>query len=339
MSIYTTSTGGILAGWLTTSSAGTLVPGEISELYVKATFSTSTVYPTYTLSSGSLPSGLVLNRDGTIEGQADPNRFVSTGTTTSSFTVSVVDTNHNELITGNFSITVKQASSATYTTIYCKPFLAQSKRAEFLNFIKNEDIFVPNMIYRKYDSNFGMQEDLKIVLDFGIRQETLTTSITAIENNFYRRELSTGNIKTAVAKDANGAITYELIYVEVLYKDVKPDNISVPLSITFDGATYYPPSIPNMRTRLTVHEKSNTQRYPSYTNAVQAGDSVKLGYTALIPLCYALPGKSATIIRKINESGFKFNTLHLDIDRIIIQNSLEEIGAKYLLLSRNSNLA
>jgi hypothetical protein len=339
MSIYTTSTGGISAGWITTSSLGTLVPGEISELYVKVAFSTSTVYPNYNLVSGSLPNGLSLNRDGTIDGQVVPTSYANTVTTTSSFTVAVVDPSYNELISGSFSITVKQTTSTAYTTIYCRPFLTQAKRTEFSNFIRNDGIFVPSMLYRKFDPNFGLQEDIKIVLDFGIRQETFATFAQMLDTNFYKRQFSTGNIKTAVAKDADGSVTYELIYLEVLDKHVNPNHISIPSSILINGITYYPPSIPNMRSKLTVESISNIQRYPSYTDVVQSGDSVKLGYTALIPLCYTLPGKSATIIRKINESGFKFNTLHLDIDRIVLQNTLEDLGAKYLLLSRNSNLA
>jgi hypothetical protein len=59
--------------WETTGTIGTLVPGEISELYVKGRFSTSTVYTIYSLISGSLPNGLTLNRDGTISGRVFAN--------------------------------------------------------------------------------------------------------------------------------------------------------------------------------------------------------------------------------------------------------------------------
>jgi hypothetical protein len=52
-----------------------------------------------------------------------------------------------------------------------------------------------------------------------------------------------------------------------------------------------------------------------------------------------LPGRSATIIRKINESGFKFNTVNFEIDRLIVEKSAGPAGAKYLLLNRSSRLA
>jgi hypothetical protein len=86
--------------WETTGTIGTLVPGEISELYVKGQFSTSTVYANYSLVSGSLPTGLTLNNDGTISGRVDVNTSITTSTSTSSFTVEINDTNNNSLLNG-----------------------------------------------------------------------------------------------------------------------------------------------------------------------------------------------------------------------------------------------
>jgi hypothetical protein len=94
-----------------------------------------------------------------------------------------------------------------------------------------------------------------------------------------------------------------------------------------------------MRGKLAEYTSFTTIRNPSFTNTVQKGESIKPGYISFVPLCFTLPGKSATIIRKINESGFKFNTFNFEIDRIIVENSLEGLGAKYLLLSRSSKLA
>jgi len=71
--------------WETTGTIGTIVPGEISELYVKGRFSTSTLYTSYSIVNGSLPSGLTLYRDGTIGGRVDVNTGTTTATSTSSF--------------------------------------------------------------------------------------------------------------------------------------------------------------------------------------------------------------------------------------------------------------
>jgi hypothetical protein len=94
-----------------------------------------------------------------------------------------------------------------------------------------------------------------------------------------------------------------------------------------------------MRSTLASNTELTSIRNPSFTNTVQAGESIKSGYVAFVPLCFTQPGKSATIIRKINESGFKFNVIDFEIDRLVIQNAFGEFGAKYLLLHRNSRLA
>ena len=326
--------------WESTGTIGTIVPGEISELYVKGRFSTSTVYTNYSIISGSLPSGLTLQRDGTISGRVDVDTEITTATSTSSFTVAINDTNNNNLLNGEFSIIVNQTDNTLYTEIYCKPFLKQSKRSEFLEFIKNEQIFVPNLIYRPFDSNFGKQEEIKLVIDFGVKREALIDYVLySMLNNFYRRKVSLGGLKTAVAKNRDGTIRHEIIYVDIIDKYVNSDKISLPTEITFNGTTYYPPSIPNMRARFAENTSLTTVRNPSFTNTTQEGESVKSGYMPFVPLCFALPGKSATIIRKINESGFKFNTFDFEIDRLIVENSLREVGAKYLLLNRSSKLA
>jgi hypothetical protein len=324
--------------WETTGTIGTLVSGEISELYVKGLFSTSSVYTNYSLIGGSLPSGLTLHKDGTIGGRVDVGVFFN-GISTSSFTVAINDTNNNNLLNGNFSITVNQTDNTLYTEIYCKPFLKQIKRSEFLEFIRNEQIFVPNLIYRPFDLNFGKQEELKLVIDFGVKQETLADYAEFILTNFYRRIVSLGGIKSAAAKDNDGIVKHEVIYIDIIDKHINSDKISIPTEITFNGTTYYPPSIPNMRARLASETSLTTIRNPSFTNSVQVGESVKSGYRAFVPLCFTLPGKSPTIIRKITESGFKFNTFNFEIDRIIVQNALGQNSAKYLLLHRNSRLA
>ena len=325
--------------WETTGTIGTLVPGEISELYVKGQFSTSTVYTTYSLISGSLPNGLTLNRDGTISGRVNVNTAVTTASSTSSFVVAISDTNNNNLLRGAFSINLRQTSSSTYTEIYAKPLLKQSKRTEFLEFIRNKEIFIPNLLYRPVDPNFGKQEELKLVIDFGVERLSTTGYANLMQTNFDRRRISLGGLKTAVAKNSDGTVRHEIIYVEVIDKHVNSDRISVPKEIIFNKNTYYPSSILNMRAKLATEAKFTTVRNPSFTNFLQEGDLVKPGYISFVPLCFTLPEKSATIIRKINESGFKFNTFNFEIDRVIVQNALNESGAKYLLLNRSSRLA
>lgn len=325
--------------WETTGTIGTIVPGEISELYVKGRFTTSTLYLNYSLTDGALPDGLTLNRDGTISGRAQPNPGLTTAVITSTCIISITDTNNNNLLNGRFSINVNQTDNTQYTEIYCRPFLSQDKRNEFRDFIRNEEIFIPELLYRPFDPYFGKQQELKLVIDFGVKQLSMTDYANIASTNFYKRQISLGELKTAVAKNIDGTVRHEIIYIDIIDKYVNSNKISLPTEITFNGTTYYPPSIPNMRAKFAEDIPLTTIRNPSFTNTTQEGESVKSGYMPFVPLCFTLPGRSATVIRKINESDFKFNTFKFEIDRLIVENSTGLTGAKYLLLNRSSRLA
>jgi hypothetical protein len=52
----------------------------------------------------------------------------------------------------------------------------------------------------------------------------------------------------------------------------------------------------------------------------------------VIPLCYALPGQGDKIISRIKLSGFDFKLLNFEVDRLIVQESLDSTTAKYLML-------
>jgi len=325
--------------WETTGTIGTLVPGEISELYVKGQFSTSSLYINYSLTDGALPTGLTLNKDGTISGRATANPGLTNVVLTSTCVISVTDTNNNNLLNGRFSINVNQTDNTQYTEIYCRPFLSQNKRSEFTDFIGNEEIFIPELLYRPFDPYFSKQKDLKLVIDFGVKQLSTNDYAEIISTNFYRRKISLGGLKTAVAKNSDGTTKHEIIYVDVIDKHVNSNNISISSEITLNGTVYYPPSIPNMRAKFASETVTTSVRNPSFTNFVQAGNTTSPGYIPFVPLCFTLPGRSGTIIRKINESGFKFNTINFEIDRIIVEKSAGPEGAKYLLLNRSSRLA
>jgi len=47
-----------------------------------------------------------------------------------------------------------------------------------------------------------------------------------------------------------------------------------------------------------------------------------------------LPGKSKSIINKINSSDFDFKKIHFDIDRLVVQSTLDNSTAKYLLFPK-----
>ena len=304
MSVYTTSTSGIFIGWETSSNLGTLNPGKNSELFVKLAVSTSSVTVKYYL-DGELPTGLNLNHDGTISGIVPVNTSTNNIISTSTFFVTAKDNNYNHLTTGTFSITVSQTSSIEYTSIYFKPLQTKVKRLNHIKFIQDEEIFVQDLIYRPYDSNFGIQRDLKLVLDFGVKKLSLEEYADIISQNFQKRRFFLGSLKSAVARNADKSIRYSLIYVDVIDKNVI-NGISVAKSFIYNGVTYYPSSIPNIRDRINDTTVRTDELDPLFTKETQVSGYGKLGYIPFIPVCFTTEIGASKIIRNI-KSRFNDN--------------------------------
>lgn len=343
--------------WITDSNLGSIKTGYTSELKVEAKETINNFPIKYTLSSGNLPSGLSLNQDGAISGQVNYN---STGTFT--FTISAITDYDNTSTNRTFSLTTFDEDSTEYTKIYFKPFLSKEKRKEYQLFINDPDIFNPNLIYRYFDQNFGIQSDIKMILDFGIERIPLDQYTQALRQNFYKRRFTLGKVKTAIAKDALGTVLYEIIYVDIVdnlknVSEILYSNQTV--SISYGGGSagqilygpvdpeidsiYYPGSVNNMRIQLSRIQlddwstiKVNRQLEPQFMRTPQPDTLLPTNYVSLVPLCYAKPGQSRQILKKIAASGFKFNLIDFEIDRIVVQNSSDNSSAKYLLFGRDS---
>jgi len=343
--------------WITTSSLGEIKVGYPSELKVEAVETINNFKIEYSLVSGSLPSGLNLSKDGSIYGQVD---YGTTGTF--NFSVSAITAYDAQGINQTFTLNSVEEDSIEYTKIYIRPFLSKEKRSEYQNFINNPDIFIPEYIYRYFDPNFGVQSDLKMILDFGIERIPLDQYTQALRQNFYKRRFTLGKVKTALAKDDSGTTLYEVIYLDVIdnLKDValtlySNRTISVSLSGGSAGqivygeldpnvdSIYYPASIKNMRTQLSRIQlddfsivKVNRLLEPQYMRTPQTDNSLPTNYITVVPLCYVKPGYSRQILKRIAAYNFKFNMIDFEVDRIVVQNSLDYGSAKYLLFGRDS---
>lgn len=340
--------------WITTSSLGSIEVGFPSDLSVEAVETVNNFAIRYNLVSGNLPLGLTLTQDGAICGQVE---YGTTGTFT--FTVSAITDYDNTGTNRTFQL-VSQSSEATrYTKIYVRPFLSKEKRKEYQLFINNPEIFQTDLIYRYFDPNFGVQSDIKMILDFGIEQILLDQYTQALRQNFYKRRFTLGKIKTAVAKDDAGTTIYEVIYADVV-DNLKTVALNLysnqTISVSYEEGQakyspadpdvnniYQPASVNNMRYRLGKIQlddwstiKVNSRFEPQFMRTPQTGNSLPTNYIPVVPLCYVKPGKSKQILKKIAASGFKFNLIDFEIDRLIVQNSLDNSTAKYLLFGRES---
>lgn len=323
--------------WISTSSLGTIENGVISEISVIAEHVNSDYSIKYSLTSGELPNGLELKQDGSISGSVN---YGITGDYT--FTVRAGDVYNLSAVDKTFKLSVI-ASTKEYTKIYIKPFLSKQKRNEYLDFISNTYTFPPKLLYRYFDPNFGIQPEIKCILEFGIEKINLVDYTVALRENFYRRKFSFGKIKLAIAKNSQGEIIYEVVYADIIDNLVNNSNISVSTAVYSNNDIYYPASIDNMKQKLEllilndytyIDIKENYQ--PRFMQTAQEGEYKPPGYMRVMPICYALPGQGVKIIERIKISGFNFNLINFEVDRIIVENSADYSSAKYLLFERDS---
>jgi len=323
--------------WVSDSDLGSIETGQVSDLYVEARQLNSEYTVKYNVTSGSLPNGLSMARDGAIVGSVS---YGSTGTY--NFNVLASDVYELSWIERTFTLTVTETTSTEFTQIYCRPFLSKEPRALYTQFTTDNFTFDPNLIFRYYDSNFGVQPEIRMYLDFGIEKVNLESYANALTQNFYRRRFYFGDLKKAIAvKD--GVSLYEVIYIDVIEDTVNSTGTSIAKEISYNSVDYYPSSIENMRSQLhaiTLPDSSiievNADLLPRYMNTVQPGEYKYPGYLRVIPICYALPGQGDRIISRIKLSKFDFKLLDFEVDRIIVQSSADQNSAKYLIFEKQS---
>lgn len=328
--------------WVTSSTLGSIYTGYTSELFVEAKQVNSEYSIKYFQISGTIPDGLTLQRDGTLSGSASYN---TTGTYT--FVIRAQDVHELSSIDREFSLSVQQYNTTTYTKIWIKPFLPLTKRAIYRDFMSDEFTFPQSSMYRFYDSNFGVQTELKMILEFGIQKQNLTDYLPALRENFYRKRFYLGEPKIAVAKTNTGSVIYEVVYLDVVDPMKKFDqNLelkSVDRAIYTNNNIYYPNSIDNMRYQLEHLTLNNNDlisvdefALPRFMRTAQSTNYKIAGYMHVVPLCYVLPGEGQKIISRIKLSNFNFAQFDIDIDRMIIADTLDSATAKYLLFPRNT---
>jgi hypothetical protein len=319
------------------SSLGVLTEGLPSELSVTAKQYDDT-YPLnyFVVPDANLPEGLHLS--------TSTGHLIGNATTSGNFSFTIAASTasyvgvESQLIWpvlshpvsfNTFNLTVKPVSK-DYTSIWIKPFLTPTQRNFWESFINNDSIFLPDTIYRGDDPSFGIQKDLRVFLEFGIEKINISDYAQSLYQNLYLRRLTFGSVKSAIAKDSKGNHIYDAVYVDIV--DSLDGSKS---SISINGTTYYPGSIDNIRNSLesvTLTDNTNISvdghHLPKFMTTVDSNQPY--GYFKAAVLCYTLPGESHKIVSRIKASKFNFDNLDFFIDRLVVQNSLDNSGTAYI---------
>jgi len=227
-----TSTGTIVltVTWLSPSNLGTIVNGGTSIFQVKAVDNEGIplFYRLYSSAYNSLPQGLILLDNGIIVGRTSLNTFaVDSGSTyfdagnttfdmSHTFTVQAYDLSGNVSATKEFTITVIRVFNQPYENLYIQAMPPLEDRALLTGFLNDTNIFPPELIFRPSDPNFGVAKEVVYQHAFGLQDANALEYLNAMQENHYLKTLLLGEIKTAIARNSNGDIVYEVVYSQVI---------------------------------------------------------------------------------------------------------------------------
>ena len=88
-----------------------------------------------------------------------------------------------------------------------------------------------------------------------------------------------------------------------------------------------------MRARIKEVGTNSQDFLPLWMRTQQTVKDQLTKFVAAVPICYTVPGKSATIVENIINSGFDFTALNYEIDRYIISNTAGNINEQYVLFA------
>lgn len=222
--------------WITPVDLGTIYNASKSTLKIEAS---SKVPLIYVKDSGNLPPNLTLLENGEIIGTVafQPEDTFKDPLATSTFTFTVKSYNvDNPLVASyrTFTLNVLQEFNPPTDNLYIKCTPGFEDRAIIDDLLTNTNIIPNDFLYRSDDSNFGKAQSVVYAHAYGINASQLPEYIEAIKaKNHYWRNITLGEIKTAIARDDDGNILYEVVYSEVVDNLINPQGISIQKEITW----------------------------------------------------------------------------------------------------------
>lgn len=273
--------------WLTDSDLGTLVDSTICTKVIAATSDTDLVY---SIDSGTLPYNLELSNNGELQGivaYQPNNTFTPDGdTTTYTFTVLAESTNPTlaPIInsTKTFTLKVVQELNDPTDNVYvtCTPDVQDRVILETL--LTNANLIPTQYLYRPTDINFGKANNINFTVAYGIDSSNVDQYIDATQKNFYNKNFTLGQLNTAIARDENGNIQYEVVYCNIIddllkYQKSAGADYRYSVSIPIELLQFWPRFI---NLNLGPWYTSVTNIYTSYELLV---NSVPTYYTSLTP--------------------------------------------------------
>jgi len=331
--------------WNTPSDLGTIFNGTISNKYISAYANYTNdnlIDLQYNIVSGELPPNLTLLSNGEITGivASQPTTEIQDqgSSSTFTFTVEAFSPLYNVVRSRKtFTLIVYQEYEKPTDILYIKCTPDVSDRNILASLLNNENIIPTEYLYRPSDIYFGKAQNVTYVHAYGIYASQLPDYVAAVTTNHYWRDITLGELKTAIARDENGDILYEVVYSQVIDNLVNPEGISIDKSVYWPrfiplnlgpwytsstdiyssfvdlldqeyytsltpgfARTLYPNSLENMRNKVaeTLGQVFNSTLLPLWMTSQQK-DGSTLGYVPAWVICHTKPGYSEIVKNNI----------------------------------------
>jgi hypothetical protein len=234
-----------------------------------------------------------------------------------------------------FTIKVKRVYNKPYQNLLIEAMPPANDRAMIAELLNNEEIFVPDYIYRIDDPYFGKSQRVIYQHAFGLAPDTLEMYVLSLYQNHYWKNLVLGEISTAQALDPiTGEVVYEVVYSKIIDDLVNAAGaivnkiVKLPYAITdpADGSTQltqvYPNSLVNMRDQVIDVVGQISTKLPLWMTSAQTDGRV-LGFTPAWVMCYTKPGRSRQIAYYVQtQFQGQLNAVDFKVDRYVMDRTL-----------------
>jgi len=217
---------------------GTLKADVPSLLSVEAVTEETNRVLSYSVTAGSLPTGITLSEQGNLIGAIDPSDFTDS-TRAYTFTVTVSDQYQEAATSKEFTVNLDIPYTQTeYGNMsgHATSFIDQNI---FYSIAQDPNINSVENIYRPEDPTFGMRVKPNMLMMSGLEAQTLTAFQQQMEQNHAAKTVYFGDIKTAVAKEGTDA-KYEVVYIEIKDNLVNKSGNAISSAIKLRDAVVKP---------------------------------------------------------------------------------------------------
>ena len=234
-----------------------------------------------------------------------------------------------------FTVKVQREYNKPYQNLLIEAMPPANDRILIASLLDDQDIFVPEYIYRPTDPFFGKSDRVIYEHAFGLDPETLETYVDSLYLNHYWKNLVLGEISTARAVDpVTGQVVYEVVYSRIIDNLVNTAGTSVSKIVNLpydivdpaDGSTVissaYPNSLVNMRDQVIDVVGQVSAKLPLWMTSAQSNGQV-LGFTPAWVLCYTKPNRSGQIAYYLQtQFGQQLNRVDFKVDRYVLDRTL-----------------